>query len=110
MQYIIYVLFLTVSVIGLAEILHNVHLFLTTKKCKNSKVLFCRLEETFPDLQLRFLAEQKNWHGSGYADRIIAFCDFSDEALIAKCIDIARRQDILLICRQEVKNSTISES
>ena len=105
MQYIIYILFLLTSVVGLAEIIHFAHLFFMTKKGKNNKVIICYLGVDKPELKLRYIAEQYRWHGGHYADKILAVYDSSDNSSFDKCVNIAKKNNILLIRFDEIENN-----
>ncbi len=97
MQYIIYIIFVIVSVVGLADILHYVSLKLLTKRGRNNKILYCYLKSEYPDLELRYVAEQYSWHGKSYADKIVAITFTDDAAFLEKCMHIAKKYDITLI-------------
>ncbi len=106
MQYVIYIFFMLVSVIGLSEIVHNIHLYALSKKVKNI-TLICRLGEKFPDLELKYLSEQKKWFGSNYAEKIVAIANIDERELLDKCIKIASKEDILLINNENSSESEV---
>ena len=106
MQYLIYLIFLFVSSVGLSELIHSVWLFLSTKKRKNNKILLCYLSNERPDLELRYVSEQVRWNGSGYADKVVAIAYIDDESLLNRCSEIAKTNDILFINNEYFKSES----
>ena len=104
MQYVIYIIFLLFSAIGLAELIHAVWLFLSTQQGKNNKILICYLTGDKPDLELRYVIEQIRWQGSRYADRVVAISNIDDLKLLNKCTEIASKSDVIFINSEYTKS------
>ncbi len=109
MEIIIYLLLLFLSVVGLCDIIHCVRLSLLDIKGEANKIICCKLNGKFADLQLRFVIEQYNWFGRKYADKVIAISYLDDERLIDRCKYIADRHNIQFINHTELHNLINSE-
>ena len=64
-----------VFIIGVSEIIHNLALSLFKTKYINNNTLLCYLDDNCAELNLRYVIEQKNWHGRRFAGKIIAISD-----------------------------------
>lgn len=104
MQYIIYIIFLFVSALGLSELIHAVWLLLSAKKGKDNKILICFLTGDKPDLELRYVIERLRWQGSGYADKVMAIGNVEEPSLLNKCVSLASKNNVIFINEENIKS------
>ncbi len=109
MSVVIYLFFIFLSVIGFCDILHSLSLKLLSPRKRGKRIMLCYLPETTPDLELRFLIEQRDWYGKSYADKIVAVLDSSDANTTERCLKAAEKNDVSLIGSDELINYILTE-
>ncbi len=95
-EYILLATGLIICIVGLAEILHSVKLFLFSSNKKSSTYSLVILSNENYLGQLRYVAEQRNWLGSKYADYVVAINDFLDFDNINKASTFAKSKGIMI--------------
>ena len=96
-------------IIGLSDIIHNINLCLLKIKDINNNTLICFLEDNSAELNLRYVIEQKKWHGNSFAGRIIAINNIKSQETINKCKNLAQRYEIDFFTLVEFINLLKSE-
>lgn len=104
MEIIIYFCILYLSVLGLCEIVHFISLVLLDNKKRKNKVVLCLLKDDKAEMDLRFVAEQYDWQGRKYADRVFAVNFLPEGDVLSRCEVIAERYDIKIIAPNEICN------
>jgi hypothetical protein len=94
MELIIYILFLFLAVLGLADLIHCLRIAMLDIRGEDSKVVCCILKGKCADLKLRFVIEQYNWFGRKYADKIIAISYLDNEVTAERCRLLANRYNV----------------
>lgn len=102
MSVILYLTVLFLSVLGLCDLIHNIHLSFLRVKNRKNKIVCCVLNDELADLQLVYVAEQLNWFGKKYADSVIAIDCLQDDDLSERCLQIANTNNIKIIKRENI--------
>lgn len=92
---ILLILLLFPSMLGLAEIIHMIKLYILLPKVKPQKAVIVYLNGEKSVEQLQFVIQEYLWYGEKYAKKIAAVDKGIPEDLVDKCIDIAVRNDII---------------
>lgn len=71
-KFILFLVVLVLSMLGLAELIHTVKLKIMASNKRGITYSVLLLSDESPESQLMFAAEQQLWHGSFYADYLIA--------------------------------------
>ena len=82
--------------LGIADILHNLKLFLLGGKVKSQKTVIFLLDDEFPQRELALIAEQKRWQGKAFADKVYVIYTKLSKNEILECENIARKNNIFL--------------
>ena len=90
-EIILLVVFSVPAILGLAEIIHSVKLFLVSPKIRESGVLVILPDNSNFDRQLLNAAEQRNWYGSRFAKEILVLDSLLDEENKTECRKLADR-------------------
>ena len=93
---ILLILLLFPSMLGLAEIIHMIKLYILLPKVKPQKAVIVYLNGEKSVEQLQFVIQEYLWYGEKYAKKIAAVDKGIPEDLVDKCVDIAVKNDIIL--------------
>ena len=104
MKYILFAVLLILAMLGLAEFLHGLVLFLTAPKKSGVTYAVLALSEQDPETQISFAAEQRAWMGSSYADGIIALDLGLSEEKRKRSMDAAKRHHVIFCDAEELKS------
>lgn len=101
-KYILYAVVLLLALSGLAEVLNwlKCRLIAPKKKAHTCSVLY--LTDDDARQQMIFAAEQRLWHGKGYADDMIAVGDGLESSTEKACRFIAEKYGIVYCRRAEL--------
>lgn len=91
---IFYLLVLFLSVVGLSELIHAMHLRFLRAKRKRKTCVVCLLNDDFCELDLRYVLEQYNWSGKVFAEKVIAIDCLDDKAMSERCQTVAQKNCI----------------
>ncbi len=71
------------TVLGVCDFLHGIWMLILRPPTRLKKTLLCQLNSECDFLALNYIVERQRWHGSDFADRIIAVSeyDISDELM-----------------------------
>ncbi len=82
--------------LGLADILHNIKLFLLGGKVRSNKTVIFLLDDAFPQRELALIAEQKRWQGKAFANKVyVVYSKLSNDEVL-ECENVASKNNIFL--------------
>lgn len=90
-EIILLLVFSVPAILGLAEIIHSVKLFLISPKIRESGVLVILPDNDNFDRQILNAAEQRNWYGNRFANGIIILDSLLNEENKTECRKLADR-------------------
>ena len=93
---ILIALSLILCIIGLAEVLHAIKLFLFGSNHKKLSFSLVILSKENYLQQLRYVEEQRSWLGSKYADYILAINDYLEPTDIRDALEYAKKFGIII--------------
>lgn len=85
--------------LGLAEFLHGVRLWMTAPGERAKTYAVLRLKGEAPEEQIRYAARQYAWRGNSYIDGLFALTDEVDEEHRDRCLAEAERHQ-MIACRK----------
>lgn len=103
-EFILYSLVLVLCILGLAEVLHSIKLFLVTSKQKRLTYSVIILSNNTFNQQIRYVYEQRRWLGRKYADYIIAINDFLNAANQEIALQKAKTNGIIVCSFKELES------
>lgn len=103
-EFILYSFGLVLCILGLAEVLHSVKLFLVTSRQKRLTYSVIILSNNNYSQQLRYVYEQHRWLGKKYADYIIAINDFLDVSNRDSALQKAKANGIIVCSFKELES------
>lgn len=99
-----YLLVLFLSVIGLSELIHAMHLRFLRAKRKRKTCVICMLKDSFSELDLRYVLEQYNWSGNVFAEKVLAIDCLDDKDVSDRCQAVAERNSVEFIKLEDLEN------
>ncbi len=97
---VLFLLFIIPAVLGLAEIIHTVKHYLFAGKRYQGQILLIIADDNSFRLQLENVANQRNWYGNSYPQRILVLPDKLTQENKGLCEKEANRLS-LEICEAE---------
>lgn len=90
-EIILLLIFCIPAILGMAEILHIVKVWLISPSCADNRIIVeVPRDENFHQ-QIIKTAEQVRWNGKAYANRVIVLVTFLDDQNKKKCADLANK-------------------
>ncbi len=97
MRFLLFFIFLVLSIYGLSEFLHFLKIKLLVPRGKKNLHIVIKLDEDSAISQLAFVGEQYLWYGNKYADLITADIGDLSKATALECENLAKRYNIKII-------------
>ena len=99
---ILIILLLFPSMLGIAELLHQVKIYILLPKTKPEKAVVVYLKGEKAVEQLMYILQEYRWHGESYAKRIVAVDSGIPENLVDECKKIAFENKILFYKKEHL--------
>lgn len=99
-----YLLVLFLSVVGLSELIHAMHLRFLSGKRKRKTCVICMLKDSYSELDLRYVLEQYNWSGRVFAEKVIAIDCLDDKDVSDRCQVVAERNCVEIMKFEDLEN------
>ncbi len=99
-----YLLILFLSVVGLSELIHAMHLRFLKAKRKKKTCVVCMLKDSFSELDLHYVLEQYNWSGNVFAEKVIAVDCLTDKDMSERCQSLAEKNAIEFMKFEDLEN------
>ena len=102
-EIILILMLLFPSMLGLAEILHFIKVYILLSKVKPQKTVLVYLKGKKSVEQLEYVIEEYHWYGEQYAKKIAAIDYGIPDDLIEECKEIAKRNNVLFYSKEFLK-------
>lgn len=101
-EFIILALTALLCILGLAEVIHAIRLYIFSPRKKPLSYMVIYLNADDPESQLKYVGEQYLWQGSRFADNVIAINTALSGEVLETCEKISAKYNIIYCSSEEL--------